>query len=203
MNFKLSSVIKFWIGVSLFGLIVKCPALAENQDKVFQTLRIPARLLTRIFTTNQSFPQIVRVEVVEDVFEPHGLRTLIHKGSVGIGLTDSGSLNEQMGNMDITITELIEPSGKSIKLDFDLGSADGNPGLYGQVFNMKGKRLAGHIVRHFNPKVANWFSMNSVNQFSGKQIAETLPFQNVFVKLATKIFYVPKEIPVILYYSYK
>jgi hypothetical protein len=189
-----------WITFFILFCTIQNPISAfAGQSK----LKIPAKLLTRIFTTNHSFPQIVRIEVLEDVYEPKGVRLLIHKGAVGVGLTDSESLNENKGIMDIVISEILDSTGKRIHQDFIVGSADGNIGLRGQIFDMKGNHLVGSSVPQFTSAVSNWFSMNSVTQFSNlikNNPPNSLNFKEVDVKLATKIFFVPKDIPIILYF---
>jgi hypothetical protein len=170
--------------------------------QVENSLRVPVELLTQVFTTNHSVPQIVRVMVLEDIYDPNGTRILIRKNSVGIGLTND--MNEKTAKLNITIEKILEPSGGMIEKDFQVNSADGSPGLSGQVFDMQGVKIFGNYVSNFNVKTMRLFSMQSIEQFSSSNNypdSNSLPFKDVDVKLATCIFYAPKGLPMILYYK--
>ena len=200
-------------GTNLSELVVYSnKALKEFQ--LSPDMKIPAILSSKVLISDKGRPQVVRVVVLSDVYEPSSSRLAIPKGSVAIGTTSG--FDSETGIMDMSFDKISVGSGKIVQYSFNVGSADGSFGLKGEVRDNKGKLLLGAFISSFSSGALNWFSQSVTQQFlqsvaptdallgaasagAGESAQRFSDFMTSELMNASKVFYAPKGIPLVLY----
>jgi hypothetical protein len=176
-------------------------------------MRIPAVLQTLILVSDKGHPQLVRAQTLMDVHNPEDNTIVIPKGSIIMGSTSQ--FDADTGLMDLTLNKVYIGSGKSITQAFTVTSANGNPGLAGEVHDTRGKYLLGAFITSFTAGALNWFSQDALapyttatdvgNAMIGAAGAGGADVMNKLSEMyagdlqnAAKLFYVPKGVDIIL-----
>ena len=177
-------------------------------------MKVPAVLLNMILVSSKGKPQIIRAQVLQDVYNPENNNLVIPKGSVIVGTTQS--FDEDTGIMDLSFNKISIGSGKVIASSFTVGSADGSMGLRGEVHDTRGKYLLGAFITSFSAGALNWFSQSALapytaatditNSMIGAAGAGGADVANKISQMyagdlqnAPSIYYVPKGVPIILF----
>jgi hypothetical protein len=176
-------------------------------------MKIPAVLQTMIFVSDKGHGQAVRVQTLLDIHNPEDNTIIIPKGSIIMGQTSQ--FDADTGSMDITLTKAYVGGGKTITQNFIVMSANGNPGLVGEVHDTRGKYLLGAFITAFSAGALNWFSQDALAPYTtatdagnamigalGAGAANTMDQLSTLyagdLQNAARLYYVAKGVPVIL-----
>lgn len=195
-------------------------ALTVFNDKSLKAFRltpdmkIPAVLESQILISDQGSNQVVRVRIIDDVHNPETGVIVIPKGSIAIAQAQGFDANT--GIMDLSFSNVTIGAGKTVAVNLAIGSGDGTMGLKGQVRDTRGKYLLGAFITAFTAGALNWFSQEIMQEYittsdmGNAMLGATMQGgSNVMTQLsqqisgdlqnAARIFYVPKNIPVVLF----
>jgi hypothetical protein len=178
--------------------------------------KVLAVLLNYILVSSKGKPQIVRAQVLSDVYNPETNQIAIGKGSIVVGQTQS--FDEDTGIMDLTFNKVSIGSGKVVTQAFTVGSADGTMGLRGEVHDTRGKYLLGAFITSFTAGALNWFSESALQPYTtatdagnaligaggagGADVANKIAQMYAGdLQNAPSIYYVPKGVPIVLFPS--
>lgn len=170
-------------------------------------------LLSEILVSDKGGGQVVRVKIIHDVYDSITNKLVMPKGTIAQGKT--GGFDADTGLMNITLDKVFV-GGKPITVSFNLASSDMREGLSGEVRDTRGKLLAGTFISAFSSGALSALSQNFIQPLQDSQIlSEALTgaglsgAAEVAAKIAemyagdlqnaAKIFYVPANIPVILF----
>lgn len=157
---------------------------------------------------------MVRVRILDDIHNPENGQIVIPKGSIAIAQTSG--FNADTGVMDLNFDKVTVGSGKTLPVKLAVGSGDGTMGLRGQVRDTRGKFLLGAFITSFTAGALNWFSQQVIQQYItetdagnallGASMQGGSDVMNRIAEMyagdlqnAAKIYYVPKNIPVVLF----
>jgi hypothetical protein len=177
-------------------------------------MKIPGVLVSQILVTDKGRPAIVRVKILDNVYNPENNNIVIPKGSIVVGTTQS--FDADTGMIDLNLNKVSIGSGKMVIQNFTVGSADGRTGLAGRVYDTRGKYLLGAFVASFSAGALNFFSQQVVQPFKtatdpataiggaalgggAEALGKLSELMVSDLQNAAKIFYVPKGVPIILY----
>lgn len=177
-------------------------------------MKIPAVLLSQILVTDRGRPAIVRVKILDNVYNPENNNIVIPKGAIVVGSTQA--FDADTGMIELNLNKVSIGSGKMIAQNFTIGSADGRTGLAGRVYDTRGKYLFGAFVSSFSAGALGVFSQSLVQPFKTATDPATAIGGAAFgggadaltklsellvsdLQNAQKILYIPKGIPLILY----
>lgn len=177
-------------------------------------MKIPAIIDSPITISSNQKGQIFRVKIVANIHNPRTGKLMIPKGSIAIA--NAGSFDNDTGVMNVNISKVSIGSGKTIDVNFTLGSADGSIGLKGEVYDTSGKYLAGTFIAAFSAGAINFFSQEIIQPFqqskltsdallgaagngSAEVMTKVAEMYAQKLQSAPTIFWCPKKIPVILY----
>lgn len=176
-------------------------------------LKIAAVLDSEILVAANA-SQVVRVKVIQDVYDAKTQQLIIPKGSLAVGKT--GSFDENTGLMEISLNKVSVGGGDSLSISVRVGSGDGNLGLRGKVYDSRGRYLVGAFITSFAAGALNFFTQNTVSQYQQSTNAATALTgaaygggADVMQKIATQlagqlqnspsVFFAPRQLPIILF----
>lgn len=176
--------------------------------------KIAAILDSEIITAGNGSGQVVRIKILQDVYDAKNRQLIIPKNSIGIGRTSG--FDENTGIMDFTLSKVSVGSGNSIDVSLRVGSGDGTMGLKGQIRDSRGRFLFGTFVTAFTAGALDFISQNTISQFQQSQRLITAVQGSALsggAEVATKIsnmfandlmnspsiFYCPRGLPIVLY----
>lgn len=177
-------------------------------------MKIAAVLDSDILVSDKGQGQSVRVRIIEDIRDPATNRLVIPKGSIAIA--QAQGFDADTGVINLNFSTVVVGSGKAYPVNLSIGSADGTMGLKGEVRDTRGKFLLGAFITSFTSGALNWFSQQIIQDFitstqagnaiTGAALQGGSDVANRIAELyagdlqnAAKIYYAPKNIPVILF----
>lgn len=192
---------------------ISCISIKKPSGEKFQLtsdMRIPAVLDSQILVSNKGEDQVVQVKILDDIYEPLSQRLVIPKNSIAKGTVQN--FNPDTGVVNFKFDKVIV-EGNVLPVNLQVGSADGEIGLKGQVRDTRGKLLRGSFISSFSSNAINWFSQEIIRKFLNNQAdtgnsltpAESESMTQIAELYASdspsteKIFWVPKGIPAVLF----
>lgn len=188
---------------------------AQKEFVLTPDMKIPAVLDSQILVSDKGRGQIVRVRILDDVYDPATNTLVIPKNSIATGSTQG--FDPDTAIMDFTFDKVVV-GGKIMDVKLQVGSANGTMGLKGQVRDTRGKYLLGAFITSFTGGALNWFSQTVVQRFlddtsgstsnalSGAALQGGAEVANQIAEMyagdlqnAAKIFWVPRNVPIVLF----
>jgi hypothetical protein len=176
--------------------------------------KIAAMLDSEIMVSSNGGGQVVRIKVMQDVFDSKDRRLVIPKNSIAIG--KASSFDENTGVMDFLIDKVSVGSGVNQVVQLRIGSGDGTMGLKGQVRDTRGRYLLGAFITAFTAGALDFFTQSTITQYQQSAVAATALTGSAYsggadvmakiagmyssdLQNAPKIFYAPRGLPIVLY----
>lgn len=174
---------------------------------------IAAKLINQILVSDKGQGMLARVKILQDVYDAKTNKLAIPKGTIAQGRTPG--FDDETGIMNLTLDKVFV-GGDQLDISFSVASADLEVGLRGEVRDTRGKLLLGTFITSFTSGALAALSQNYIAPFQdsdvlgdslvgaglsgGAEVAQRVAelyagdLQN-----AAKVFYVPANIPVVLY----
>jgi hypothetical protein len=176
--------------------------------------KIAAMLDSEILVSSNGGGQVVRIKIVQDVFDAKDRRLIIPKGSVATGRANN--FDDNTGVMDLLLDKVSTGSGNMVAVQLRVGSGDGTIGLKGQIRDTQGRYLLGAFITSFTAGALDFFTQNTLSAYQQSAVASTALTGAAFgggadvatkiaaleagkLANAAKIFYSPKGLPIVLY----
>lgn len=187
---------------------------AEKTLVLSPETKIAAMLDSEIMVSSSGSGQVVRIRIVQDVFDAKDRRLVIPKNSIAMGR--ASSFDENTGVMDFTLDKVSVGSGEVKAVSLRVGSGDGTMGLKGQVRDTRGRYLLGAFITSFTAGALDFFTQNTIASYQQSAVAATAltgsaynggasvmeKIANMYasdLQNAPRVFYVPRGVPIVLY----
>jgi hypothetical protein len=187
---------------------------ADKGPSLSLDLKIAAMLDSEVMVASNGGGQVVRIKIIQDVFDSKNRRLVIPKNS--IGAAHASSFDEATGLMSLTIDKIASGSGNTQVVQLRVGSGDGSMGLRGQVRDTRGRYLLGAFITSFTAGALNWFTQNTITSYQQSAVAATAMAGSAYsggadvaqkianmyasdLQNAPRIFWAPRGLPLVLY----
>lgn len=184
-----------------------------KEIKLSKNQKIAAVQLNYINVTKGGATVRTSYKILHDVYDPITKQKVIPQGSIAHG--NSGSFDVQTGIMQLA-TDTVSIGGRDVSLAFDVGSGDNTVGLKGEVYDQNLNKIAGSLIAAFTSGAINAVQTAYIDPFNDSEdIADLMSgatlggaaevsnqiLQDVANDLqnSPEIYWVPSNIPVILY----